>query len=182
MPSRASHLLALAAACLGLAFGLAACGGDDDSGTASVQLTELSRDPQNGPSPGRPSDGRLAGADDSVSEDAPPSTAGGEDAGDGGDDDASGESDAPAEDAGDAGGANAEGEAIFAQSCAGCHTLAAAGASGTVGPNLDDTSMDQAAIAEKIRAGGGGMPSFGGQLEQPQIDAVAEYVAGAAGS
>lgn len=180
MPSRASQLLALVAACLGLAFGLAACGGDDDSDTASVQLTELARDPQNGASPGRPSDGRLAGADDSASADAPPSTAGGEDAGDGGDDDASAE-EAPAEES-DAGSANAEGEAIFAQSCAGCHTLAAAGASGTVGPNLDDTSLDQAAIAEKIRAGGGGMPSFGGQLEQTQIDAVAEYVAGAAGS
>jgi len=37
------------------------------------------------------------------------------------------------------------GKKIFQQKCAGCHTLAAAGASGTIGPNLDD-SFAQARI------------------------------------
>jgi cbb3-type cytochrome c oxidase subunit III len=32
----------------------------------------------------------------------------------------------------------ANGQKLFQAKCAGCHTLAAAGASGTVGPNLDD--------------------------------------------
>lgn len=31
------------------------------------------------------------------------------------------------------------GKKLFQQKCAGCHTLAAAGASGTIGPNLDDS-------------------------------------------
>jgi cbb3-type cytochrome c oxidase subunit III len=32
----------------------------------------------------------------------------------------------------------ANGQKLFQSKCAGCHTLAAAGASGTIGPNLDD--------------------------------------------
>jgi cbb3-type cytochrome c oxidase subunit III len=32
----------------------------------------------------------------------------------------------------------ANGQKLFQQSCGGCHTLAAAGTSGTIGPNLDD--------------------------------------------
>ena len=31
------------------------------------------------------------------------------------------------------------GKKLFQQKCAGCHALAAAGASGTIGPNLDDS-------------------------------------------
>jgi cbb3-type cytochrome c oxidase subunit III len=37
------------------------------------------------------------------------------------------------------------GKKLFQEKCAGCHTLAAAGASGTIGPNLDD-SFAQARI------------------------------------
>ena len=77
-----------------------------------------------------------------------------------------------------AGGASADDpEGLFATNCASCHTLAAAGSSGTIGPNLDESAADQAAIAEQIRNGGGGMPAFGDQLTDEQIQALAAWVA-----
>jgi cbb3-type cytochrome c oxidase subunit III len=66
---------------------------------------------------------------------------------------------------------------LFRANCASCHTLAAAGASGTIGPNLDNSSIDVEAIEEQIRRGGGGMPAFEGQLTDEQIEALAKYVA-----
>ncbi len=80
------------------------------------------------------------------------------------------------------GGGETDGEAIFAaQGCASCHTLAAAGANGTVGPNLDQARPDEATVAGKVRQGGGGMPAFEGQLSDDDINAVAAYVSGVAG-
>jgi cbb3-type cytochrome c oxidase subunit III len=77
-----------------------------------------------------------------------------------------------------AGGTSADDpEGLFTANCASCHTLAAAGTSGTIGPNLDESQADLAAITEQIRNGGGGMPAFGGQLTDEQIDALAAYVA-----
>jgi cbb3-type cytochrome c oxidase subunit III len=67
-------------------------------------------------------------------------------------------------------------KALFTSNCAGCHTFAAAGTSGTVGPNLDQTSLTADRIAEQIRNGGGGMPPFEGQLTDEQIQALAEFV------
>jgi mono/diheme cytochrome c family protein len=67
---------------------------------------------------------------------------------------------------------------IFTGNCAGCHTFTPADAAGTVGPNLDDTALDRAAIERQIRLGGAGMPPFEGQLTDEQIQALAEYVAG----
>jgi cytochrome c551 len=64
-------------------------------------------------------------------------------------------------------------------SCGSCHTLAAAGASGTVGPKLDGARLDQATVEHWIRTGGGGMPSFTSQLTDAQIEALAAYVANA---
>ena len=46
----------------------------------------------------------------------------------------------------------------------------------TVGPNLDESSVDFAAAEEQIRAGGGGMPAFEGQLSDEEIANVAAYV------
>jgi cytochrome c6 len=72
------------------------------------------------------------------------------------------------------------GKQIFtAEGCGGCHTLADAGASGTSGPNLDELAPDAAAVAGKVSSGGGSMPSF--DLPAPELDALAEYVAGVAG-
>jgi cytochrome c6 len=76
------------------------------------------------------------------------------------------------------GGAPADGQAVFTDTCGSCHTLSAAGTSGTVGPNLDDTSLDAAAIEAVVREGPGGMPAFGEQLSDDEITAVAEFVAG----
>jgi mono/diheme cytochrome c family protein len=73
------------------------------------------------------------------------------------------------------------GNKVFTSNCSSCHTLAAAGASGSVGPNLDELEPSQGTVASKVKAGGGGMPSFKGQLTEAQISAVAEYVAANAG-
>ena len=79
----------------------------------------------------------------------------------------------------DKGGApTVDGKAVFADTCGGCHTLSAAGTSGTTGPNLDDVSLDAGAIEGIVRDGRGGMPSFGGNLSDDEIAAVAAFVAG----
>ncbi len=71
----------------------------------------------------------------------------------------------------------AAGEAVFASAgCGGCHTLEAAGASGTVGPNLDDAKPDHALVVDRVTNGMGVMPSFKGQLSEKQIQDVAAYV------
>ena len=173
MSSRPARLFAVLLACVGLAVGFAACGGDgDDDKQGSIALTELPGNPESGSDPGRPSDGRLAQPDAGGEAESEAPADGG----------ATGETDGGATDGGGANAANAEGKAIFTQSCAGCHTLADAAANGSVGPNLDETKPGEAAVAAKVRSGGGGMPSFGGQLEPGQIDAVAAYVAETAGS
>ncbi len=81
------------------------------------------------------------------------------------------------------GGGATDGKTIFATAgCAGCHTLAAAGASGNVGPNLDDAKPDKALVVERVTNGQGGMPSFKDQLSEQQIQAVADFVSENAGS
>ncbi|MFY9488504.1 MAG: PQQ-binding-like beta-propeller repeat protein [Solirubrobacterales bacterium] len=74
-----------------------------------------------------------------------------------------------------------DGKSLFTDNCAGCHTLADAGAKGTVGPNLDAAKPDVKAAIDKITKGGGGMPAFAGTLTEEEIQAIAEYVASAAG-
>lgn len=73
------------------------------------------------------------------------------------------------------------GRAIFAANCATCHTLSDAGASGDVGPNLDDRHPDAAAVARKVQTGGGGMPAFSGRLSKRELGLVAAYVGAVAG-
>ncbi|MDO8214095.1 PQQ-binding-like beta-propeller repeat protein [Conexibacter sp. CPCC 206217] len=75
----------------------------------------------------------------------------------------------------------AAGRTVFTGQCAGCHTLAAAGANGTVGPNLDDLRPDSATVEQQVINGGGGMPAFGGRLSREQITDVSDYVAAVAG-
>jgi mono/diheme cytochrome c family protein len=75
-----------------------------------------------------------------------------------------------------------DGAEVFASAgCAGCHTLAAANASGNVGPNLDDLKPDAQDVRNQVENGGGGMPAFGGDLSPEEIDAVSTYVAENAG-
>jgi sulfite dehydrogenase len=62
-------------------------------------------------------------------------------------------------------------------SCALCHTLEAAGATGKLGPSLDELKPDEARALQAIRQGVGVMPSYAGKLSSQEIAAVARYVA-----
>jgi mono/diheme cytochrome c family protein len=76
-------------------------------------------------------------------------------------------------------GGETDGKSIFASAgCGGCHTLVAAGSSGTVGPNLDEAQPSLELAIDRITNGQGGMPAFEGQLSEEQIQAVAEFVTG----
>lgn len=99
------------------------------------------------------------------------------------------------------GGDVARGELLFKQKCGSCHTLAAAGTPGTIGPNLDDAfgsaraqgfaeSSIRQVVAGQIRhpliARNGKTPT--GTTAMPanvvtgdDVDAVAAYVASVAG-
>jgi outer membrane protein assembly factor BamB len=69
------------------------------------------------------------------------------------------------------------GATIFSMNCAVCHTLAAAGATGTIGPNLDDLRPSMTLVLHQVSNGGGVMPSFARLLSPAQIRAVAQFVA-----
>jgi mono/diheme cytochrome c family protein len=74
------------------------------------------------------------------------------------------------------------GKALFLKSgCVGCHTLADAKATGTVGPNLDQAKPDYRLATARVTLGKGAMPSFKGQLSDQQIADVASYVVKASG-
>jgi cbb3-type cytochrome c oxidase subunit III len=73
------------------------------------------------------------------------------------------------------------GEAIFKAKCGGCHTLAAAGTTGTVGPNLDQLKPPLGRVKTQVEHGGAIMPAFKGVLNGAQIAAVAKYVSSNAG-
>ena len=66
--------------------------------------------------------------------------------------------------------------------CAGCHTLSAAGSTGTIGPNLDQLKPSLAAVVKQVTNGGSIMPAFAGKLTTAQIQAVAQYVSSSVGS
>lgn len=69
-----------------------------------------------------------------------------------------------------------DGKTIFTSQCASCHTLAAAGTSGKVGPNLDTLPLTLPVVQRQVENGGGVMPAFKGKLSDTQISAVAKYV------
>jgi mono/diheme cytochrome c family protein len=72
------------------------------------------------------------------------------------------------------------GKAIFTSKCASCHTLKDAGATGTVGPNLDALHPSEPRVAKQVTTGGAIMPSFKNTLTPAQIKAVAKYVSSVA--
>ncbi len=75
------------------------------------------------------------------------------------------------------GGDAAAGRRVFADAgCGGCHTLSAAGATGKVGPDLDDTELQFSDVVEQVREGGGGMPAFRDRLSEENIEDVAQFV------
>ncbi|EHK67687.1 c-type cytochrome [Achromobacter arsenitoxydans] len=72
------------------------------------------------------------------------------------------------------------GRALFlkgttAPACAVCHTLADAGAAGTIGPNLDELKPDAGRVAQAVRNGIGVMPAFDA-LSDADVQALAKYV------
>ena len=73
------------------------------------------------------------------------------------------------------------GKDIFTANCGSCHTLADAGTSGTVGPNLDQLKPSFEIAQHQVINGGGAMPAFKGTLTPAQITAVAKYVSSVAG-
>ena len=80
------------------------------------------------------------------------------------------------------GGGPVDGKDVFASAgCGSCHTLAAADATGTVGPNLDQAKPPKELVVERVTNGKGAMPSFKDQLSEEQIQAVAEFVSANAG-
>jgi hypothetical protein len=92
------------------------------------------------------------------------------------------------DDGGDGTGGDSAGAQIFEeQDCGSCHTFTPAGSNGSIGPNLDESTIDTQAAIQQIREGGGGMPAFGEKLTFQEIEDVATYVtegreAGAMGS
>jgi mono/diheme cytochrome c family protein len=86
-----------------------------------------------------------------------------------------GETETEAEDGGE-GNAEAGEEVFVSAGCGGCHVLEAAGSSGSVGPNLDESQPDHELVVDRVTNGMGAMPSFEGQLSEQQIQDVAAYV------
>ena len=74
-----------------------------------------------------------------------------------------------------------KGKALFVTNCGGCHTLAAAGTSGTVGPNLDTLKPNYQAVTAQVTNGGAAMPAFKAQFSTQQIADIAAYVVTATG-
>ena len=73
-----------------------------------------------------------------------------------------------------------QGEQLFAEaSCGSCHTLAAAGTDGKVGPNLDQAQPGAQLVIERVTNGSGGMPPFSGRLSKAEIEAIADFVSSA---
>jgi len=75
------------------------------------------------------------------------------------------------------------GKVVFTGSagCIGCHTLADAGATGSVGPNLDVAQPLYDKVVDRATNGLGIMPSFKDTLTEQQISDVAAYVSSVAG-
>lgn len=76
----------------------------------------------------------------------------------------------------------AAGKEVFLAQCGTCHTLADAGTTGSVGPNLDSAQPTLELTVERVTNGQGIMPSFADTLSEEQIQDVAAYVAAVAGS
>jgi mono/diheme cytochrome c family protein len=77
------------------------------------------------------------------------------------------------------GGGGASSQQLFVSGCGTCHTLSAAGTSGTVGPNLDHLKPSEQVVLHTIETGLGPMPP--GIYSGADAKAVAEYVAQNAG-
>lgn len=77
------------------------------------------------------------------------------------------------------GNATAGHKVFAAAGCGSCHTLAAAGAHGTIGTDLDKHPPTIELVLDRVRDGQGSMPSYQDQLSEQQIKDLAVYVAAA---
>ena len=75
----------------------------------------------------------------------------------------------------------AAGKEVFTANCGSCHTLADAGTTGTIGPNLDESQPSVELAVDRVTNGQGVMPSFADTLSEQQIQDVAAYVSTATG-
>ncbi len=74
------------------------------------------------------------------------------------------------------------GKRLFSeQGCEGCHTLKAAGSSGTQGPDLDEAKPSVSKVVRQLERPGGLMPSFADKLSKSEKRNLAAFV-GAANS
>ncbi len=73
-------------------------------------------------------------------------------------------------------------EVFTTAGCVDCHTLADAGATGAVGPNLDEAKPTAERVVDRVTNGKGVMPSFSDKLTEQQIADVAAYVSSLAGT
>ena len=79
-------------------------------------------------------------------------------------------------------GDSTKGKSVFGSAgCGNCHTLSAADATGTIGPNLDSLKPDYRAVTAQVTNGGAQMPAFKSQLSTQQIADVAAYVVDSTG-
>jgi len=82
-----------------------------------------------------------------------------------------------------AAGSGTPGEKVFSTAgCANCHTMEAAGAKGTIGPNLDELRPNEQTVKRQVTNGGNGMPSFKSKLSPTEIQQVAAFVSTASGT
>ena len=146
--------LALLLAALILAFPIAGCGGGEDETTAPENVETTAT--------GDTGDTGDTGTEEGTTEDTTTAEEGEEEAGE---------------------GDPANGKQVFASAgCGSCHTLSDAGASGSVGPNLDEGKPAYELVVERVTNGAGVMPSFKDQLSEQEIKDVAAYVSSSAGS
>ena len=71
-----------------------------------------------------------------------------------------------------------QGREVFVEHCGSCHTLDAAGTTGSIGPNLDEVQANESDVLKAIEIGGRGsgqMPQ--GLVEGAEAQAVARFVA-----
>lgn len=78
-----------------------------------------------------------------------------------------------------------QGREVFTQtatpSCTICHALSDAGATGAIGPNLDELKPSAEQVRSAVSRGVGVMPAFIDSLTEEEIESVSQYVAKVAG-
>ncbi|MCQ9617167.1 cytochrome c [Paenalcaligenes niemegkensis] len=77
-----------------------------------------------------------------------------------------------------------EGKTLFntdakPMACALCHTLQDAGATGGIGPDLDELKPTREQVQKVMIEGMGAMPSFAATLDEDARNAIADYVVSA---